>query len=664
MSQGLERIMIVDDDEGVRRMLNAFVRREGFVARDFHRPSQALRALESEAFDLAFVDIHLPEMDGLELAKRLRERLPELTIVFVTGFESLESAVGAIRLGAYDYIKKPFDQSELTFTLERYRLRRRLRQRAATAERRHSLLLQHVPVLVFLLKPDLELAYINNACASMLGYERSEAVESRQWLMERIHPDDREKMRRLFLASVDRYTPFSAEFRILHKEGFVIHAIAKSIPRQDFGDPEEGEDGGDHLLECALMDITDRVLLEQRLVQDEKLKTLGAIAAEVAHEIRNPLMAIGGFARRLQKKASGLAESEIILREAERLESLLDRINNYLTPVNLRRDVCQAGDALVEALELLASRIEERGVKPRLKLAKGLPDVYADAGVLRQIFVNAVLNAVKVCKPGGELTVRAMLRGDHIHVEITAELPDNTGVDPELLLAPFSETDGHIGLALSRRLVKHMGGLLTVESDGASVSFRITLPRHDRVELLEGSLVSGESSAETAPEESFGLKEPGAFHDLFHKEWRRQAREMKPLSLAMVGLDHFEVYRERRGEREAQRVMDAVGGAVGARLRRPADFAALFTDGCFAMVLPGVGPEGAAKIGWDTVETVAGLCLPSGVESGLRYLTVSVGTATCAPGPDLTPEDLICEAAQALKLARAKGSGQLVQAGL
>jgi diguanylate cyclase (GGDEF)-like protein/PAS domain S-box-containing protein len=655
--------MIVDDDEGVRRMLDVFVRREGFAARDFRRPSHALRILDSEAFDLAFVDINLPEMNGLELAKRLREKLPDLTIVFITGFESLESAVGAIRLGAYDYLKKPFDQNEIALTLERYRVRRRLKPRAAAAERRYSLLLQHVPVLIFLLKPDLDLAYINNACASMLGYEPFEAVESKQWLMERIHPDDRGKMRRLFLSSVDHYTPFSAEFRMLHKDGFVIHAIANSIPRQDFRDSEEDEEGSDHLLECALMDITDRVLLEQRLVQDEKLKTLGAIAAEVAHEIRNPLMAIGGFARRLQEKAPDLAESEIILREAGRLEKLLDRINSYLTPVNLRRDVCQAEDLLAEAVELLAPRIEERGLRPNLRLTEGLPEVYADAGVLRQIFVNAILNAVKVSKPEGKLAVWIMLRSDNIHVKIAAELPHNSGVNPEELLAPFSETDEHIGLALSRRLIKHMGGVLSVESDQASAAFCITLPRYDRMAFLDGAKAEG-GFLETALKAVPGVKDPGAFHNFFHAEWKRLWREKRPLSLAMVGLDYFDAYRRRRGEQETRRVMDAVGGVVAGRLRRPGDFAALFTDDCFAMVLPGVGPEGAARVGWDVMEAVAGLRLASGVESGLRYLTVSVGMAACVPGPDMTPEDLICEASQALKEARAKGAGQLVQSGL
>ena len=68
MVQGAEKIMIVDDDEGVRRMLNVFLRREGFTPRDFQLPSEALQAARSESFDLAFVDINLPEMDGLELA--------------------------------------------------------------------------------------------------------------------------------------------------------------------------------------------------------------------------------------------------------------------------------------------------------------------------------------------------------------------------------------------------------------------------------------------------------------------------------------------------------------------------------------------------------------------------------------------------------------------
>ncbi len=657
MVQAAEYIVIVDDDEGVRRMLDLFVRREGFEAESYHLPSEALRAAQAQHFDLAFVDINLPEMDGLELARRLRELLPDLTIVFITGFESLESAVGAIRLGAYDYIKKPFDQSELTFTLERYRLRRRLRRRAATAEKRHELLLQHVPVLIFLLRPDLELEYINDTCRPMLGFERSEAVGAGQWLMDRIHPDDRDKMRQLFLSALDRYAPFSAEFRILHKEGFVIHAIAKSIPRQGVGAPEADESGSEHLLECALMDITDRVLLEQRLVQDEKLKTLGAIAAEVAHEIRNPLVSIGGFARRLQRKAPDISEADIILREAGRLEQLLDRINNYLTPVNLRRELCQVNGVLADAVEFLSPRIDERGIWPELRLAEGLPEVYVDAEVLRQIFVNTILNALKTSRDAGVFTIRSLLRGDNVHVEFVTELPRNAEVDPDQLLAPFSEANEHIGLSLSLRLIKHMGGLLTVERDGPQATFRITLPRHDQAQPQQGVLADEDSCDFGADRKA--LKDPMDFHELLQTEWLRQAREVRPLSLALVNVDYFEAYRQRHGELAAGRLLENVGEALSERLRRPGDFVALYSDGCFAAVLPGVPAEGAAKVGWSLVEAVADLCAPSGVESGQRNVTACVGVATCVPQGDLCPEDLISDAAQALQKAKVRGAGQL-----
>jgi diguanylate cyclase (GGDEF)-like protein len=410
------------------------------------------------------------------------------------------------------------------------------------------------------------------------------------------------------------------------------------------------------------MDITDRVLLEQRLVQDEKLKTLGAIAAEVAHEIRNPLVSIGGFARRLQKSAPDLAEADIILREAGRLEQLLDRINNYLTPVNLRRERCQANSVLADAVEFLSPRIDERGIWPDLRLAQDLPEVFADAEVLRQIFVNTILNAIKTSRTQGVFTIRTLLRGDNVHAEFVTELPQGAEVDPDKLLAPFSEADEHIGLSLSHRLIKHMGGLLTVEHEEGVATFRIILPRKDRLEELEGEPAE-DVELETVSAQP-AVKNPAEFHELYQVEWQRQAREVRPLSLALVGLDHFDAYRRRHGELAARRLLELAGDALAGRLRRPGDFVALYADGCFAAVLPGAPQEGAATVGWSLVESVGDLCVAAGIESGLRNMTASVGVATCVPQNDLSPEDLLSEAAQALKQAQSRGMAQLVSASL
>jgi PleD family two-component response regulator len=91
---------------------------------------------------------------------------------------------------------------------------------------------------------------------------------------------------------------------------------------------------------------------------------------------------------------------------------------------------------------------------------------------------------------------------------------------------------------------------------------------------------------------------------------------------------------------------------------------ALYADGCFAAVLPGAPQEGAATVGWSLVESVGDLCVAAGIESGLRNMTASVGVATCVPQNDLSPEDLLSEAAQALKQAQSRGMAQLVSASL
>jgi PAS domain S-box-containing protein len=115
-------------------------------------------------------------------------------------------------------------------------------------------------------------------------------------------------------------------------------------------------------------EIEERRRLEKILIQKEKLETLGAIAAEVAHEIRNPLVSIGGFARRLRQKFPDSAECEIILRESERLERILSRIGDYLRPAELHFQQCSINTLVSECTDLLALELKRRQVTCRLDL--------------------------------------------------------------------------------------------------------------------------------------------------------------------------------------------------------------------------------------------------------------------------------------------------------
>ncbi|RKZ05723.1 sigma-54-dependent Fis family transcriptional regulator, partial [bacterium] len=121
-------ILVVDDEQIVRESLGAWLREDGHKTRLCADGRQALAAARDEEFELALVDLKMPGMDGLEVARRLRDFSPRTTVVVMTAFASVDTAVLALKEGAYDYITKPFDPEVLSHLLRRAREERELRR--------------------------------------------------------------------------------------------------------------------------------------------------------------------------------------------------------------------------------------------------------------------------------------------------------------------------------------------------------------------------------------------------------------------------------------------------------------------------------------------------------------------------------------------------------
>ncbi len=124
---GTLRILIVDDETIVRDSLGAWFRQDGHQVDVAESGKEALRKVTSARYDIAFLDIKMPGMDGLELQTRLAAADPELTIVLMTAYASVETAVKAMKAGAYDYIVKPFDPDDLSMLVRRAAEHRSLR---------------------------------------------------------------------------------------------------------------------------------------------------------------------------------------------------------------------------------------------------------------------------------------------------------------------------------------------------------------------------------------------------------------------------------------------------------------------------------------------------------------------------------------------------------
>jgi PAS domain S-box-containing protein len=314
---------------------------------------------------------------------------------------------------------------------------------------------------------------VNPAFARICGFSSPEEMVKEVTDIARqlyVNPEDRTKIKALY-EYPGFVKGFETQFR--RKDGGVIWV---SITARSVRD----EDGKLLRYEGTIEDITERKQAERLLLQREKLNTLGAIAAEVAHEIRNPLVAIGGFARRLRENFPDSRECDIILNESRRLERVLTRIRNYLKPVEIRPQVCSVTRLVTGCLALLAPETERRRIMCRLDSKLSLPNVYADPDILTQIFINLILNAAEAMDKGGTLVIRFFATDTDLSIQFKNKAERHKIKPPELLFRPFAEGGESIGLPLCYQLLRDMGGLLSFTQERDHMIFTVTLPRASR----------------------------------------------------------------------------------------------------------------------------------------------------------------------------------------
>jgi DNA-binding NtrC family response regulator len=115
-----ESVLVVDDDDGVRKVLSSILSEKGYLVVAVENGKQALRASEKEYFDVALIDVELPDINGTELLRKLKEKQPNIIKIIVTGFPSLENAIKAVNEGADGFVLKPFDSEKLLETIRKH----------------------------------------------------------------------------------------------------------------------------------------------------------------------------------------------------------------------------------------------------------------------------------------------------------------------------------------------------------------------------------------------------------------------------------------------------------------------------------------------------------------------------------------------------------------
>ncbi|MBP8625637.1 MAG: hypothetical protein KBI10_02935 [Syntrophorhabdales bacterium] len=236
-----------------------------------------------------------------------------------------------------------------------------------------------------------------------------------------------------------------------------------------------------------LKEKTERLKgIENELIKANKLSALGELAESIAHEIKNPLISIQGFAKRIQKiddKEKIDRYSKFIEKEAGRLSDVLTRLLNFSRMGEPRIETLNINDVVDDTILFMEYHLTRfKNVRLEVIKADSLPLVRADKIHIQQCLVNLIMNAAQAMPEGGLIKIRTGVEKDYVFISVT---DNGIGIKKELLdriFEPFYTTkekeDGTgLGLSLCKRLIEANKGKIEVESiEGKGSTFKILLP--------------------------------------------------------------------------------------------------------------------------------------------------------------------------------------------
>jgi nitrogen-specific signal transduction histidine kinase len=294
---------------------------------------------------------------------------------------------------------------------------------------------------------------------------------------ENVCEEDRPEVERLRQESFRGGNEFIAEYRVRHKDGHIVYVADHSIPFQSV-------DGSVRSVDGIIMDVTGRVKLQERLIRSEGLKTVSEVSARLAHEIRNPLMSAGGFARRLLSSMDeddpNRGKVEIIVKEVNRLEVILRMILNYIHPLELYKSPVDPNDLVERALSVVEEEIRERRVRVELQLAPSLPKISADRPQMELAVETLVKNALNQMEEGATLFISTFREHETLRLVMRYPVFHMSPDDVEHFFYPFTLSPtayDTTDLPMSKILVHKHGGMIDVRLEPSHLLFiEISLP--------------------------------------------------------------------------------------------------------------------------------------------------------------------------------------------
>jgi PAS domain S-box-containing protein len=541
----IPKILIIDDEPGMCESLRVLFDAKGYDVTTAGSGEEAREILQDRRFDVALLDMVIPDTDGRQLIDLINQKSPDTDVIVITKDASLDFAIGALKRGAYDYVRKPFEFEELLTTVENAlklkKLKREnevIREKLAWSERRYDRLVENSPDIIYALDEAGNFTLISNAAERLLCVDREQLISKHYSTI--IHEDDQERAKWFFnerrtgersatgielrlISSEESEEPKTCEVRHLTIELKSTGIYDKNV--KDRSKKFLGTYG-------VARDISDRKRLETQLRHAQKMEAVGTLAGGIAHDFNNLLMGIQGYASLIMLKTDREHPNYKNLNSIETLvqngADLTKQLLGFARDGKFDVKSTDMNEIARETLRMYGRTKREISIYEEYEEA--IWPVEVDQGQLQQVLLNLFVNAGQAMPGGGDLTLvtNNLILGAHEAKEfglpparyVRISISDSgIGIDEgtqQRIFEPFFTTKerGHgtgLGLASAYGIIQnHQGTIDVVSQVGEGATFHIYLPASDKAIKDEKPLIknnhNGPETVLLVDDEDFILK--------------------------------------------------------------------------------------------------------------------------------------------------------------
>jgi len=524
-------VLVVDDEPDIALLCNRILSRADYQVTSLTDPREAIEYLQQNHIDLLLVDISMPEVDGFEVIARAQMVQPDIAVLVMTGFGTVETAIRALRQGVDGLLLKPFHMSDELLQAARQALMDNQRKRD-TARVQALRPLFNVTETLFAETDrdkllDMIVAAISNHlnCSNVAYYQvddgnvsvvaqRGKAlqVDESGFAAQLVSRVDSDGNPIVINATGPGEEDAQSLLSTLGLGSAILIPVARSnlhsvlFAARDAGSAERPFRGADLemffvLARQAVVALENARLYadlrnyvrrvedsQEALLRAEKMAAAGRLTASIAHEVNNPLQSVQNCLHlagredvppEKRKEYFDLAKNEL-----DRLMKTTQRMLDFYRPGAAKVEQVDILELLEHVLSLTSQQLGQRHIEIKTDLPESLPSIYAVSSQVQQIFFNLILNSLDAMPGGGDLKISAYALDHGIEMIFQDSGPGIPEDQRNNIFEPFFSTkDGGTGLGLtvSYNIVTAHGGTLDMlDRDEPGACFRLFMPIGDK----------------------------------------------------------------------------------------------------------------------------------------------------------------------------------------